>query len=229
MTTPDYSLATPPASQETTTAAPTPTPKVIENGVLDRMNRLTFPQGPKVDQLFAMLNQLILVVDDMFAEQNAKITRLAEICADKASRKMVEELGTKFDDLIVELRQRLEHTHHHHDDHSHTPEPKTIQQLVEEGRATIDSSLECTDHALVMCVLRDGGLFLYDITRDENGLPQYKPFDTESDASQLGTAVLEEHRSKQYKPGQLVYITVNLITDKPLDETSVQVPVKTQS
>ena len=229
MTTPDYSLATAPASQETTTAAPTPTPKVIENGVLDRMNRLTFPQGPKVDQLFAMLNQLILVVDDMFAEQNAKITRLAEICADKASRKMVEELGTKFDDLIVELRQRLAQTHHHHDDHSHTPEPKTIQQLIEEGRATIDSSLECTDHALVMCVLRDGGLFLYDITRDENGLPQYKPFDTESDASQLGTAVLEEHRSKQYKPGQLVYITVNLITDKPLDETSVQVPVKTQS
>lgn len=229
MTTPDYSLATAPASQETTTTAPTPTPKVIENGVLDRMNRLTFPQGPKVDQLFAMLNQLILVVDDMFTEQNAKITRLAEICADKASRKMVEELGTKFDDLIVELRQRLEHTHHHHDDHSHTPEPKTIQQLVEEGRATIDSSLECTDHALVMCVLRDGGLFLYDITRDENGLPQYKPFDTESDASQLGTAVLEEHRSKQYKPGQLVYITVSLITDKPLDETSVQVPVKTQS
>ncbi len=229
MTTPDYSLATAPASQETTTAAPTPTPKVIENGVLDRMNRLTFPQGPKVDQLFAMLNQLILVVDDMFAEQNAKITRLAEICADKASRKMVEELGTKFDDLIVELRQRLAHTHHHHDDHSHTPEPKTIQQLVEEGRATIDSSLECTDHALVMCVLRDGGLFLYDITRDENGLPQYKPFDAESDASQLGTAVLEEHRSKQYKPGQLVYITVSLITDKPLDETSVQVPVKTQS
>lgn len=229
MTTPDYSLAPAPASQETTTAAPTPTPKVIENGVLDRMNRLTFPQGPKVDQLFAMLNQLILVVDDMFTEQNAKITRLAEICADKASRKMVEELGTKFDDLIVELRQRLEHTHHHHDDHSHTPEPKTIQQLVEEGRATIDSSLECTDHALVMCVLRDGGLFLYDITRDENGLPQYKPFDTESDASQLGTAVLEEHRSKQYKPGQLVYITVSLITDKPLDETSVQVPVKTQS
>lgn len=229
MTTPDYSLATAPASQETTTAAPTPTPKVIENGVLDRMNRLTFPQGPKVDQLFAMLNQLILVVDDMFAEQNAKITRLAEIYADKASRNMVEELGTKFDDLIVELRQRLEHTHHHHDDHSHTPEPKTFQQLVEEGRATIDSSLECTDHALVMCVLRDGGLFLYDITRDENGLPQYKPFDAESDATQLGTAVLEEHRSKQYKPGQLVYITVNLITDKPLDETSVQVPVKTQS
>ena len=229
MTTPDYSLATAPASQETTTTAPTPTPKVIENGVLDRMNRLAFPQGPKVDQLFDMLNQLILVVDDMFAEQNAKITRLAEICADKASRNMVEELGTKFDDLIVELRQRLEHTHHHHDDHSHTPEPKTIQQLVEEGRATIDSSLECTDHALVMCVLRDGGLFLYDITRDENGLPQYKPFDAESDASQLGTAVLEEHRSKQYKPGQLVYITVSLITDKPLDETSVQVPVKTQS
>lgn len=229
MTTPDYSLATAPASQETTTAAPTPTPKVIENGVLDRMNRLTFPQGPKVDQLFAMLNQLILVVDDMFAEQNAKITRLAEICADKASRKMVEELGTKFDDLIVELRQRLAQTQHSHDDHSHTPEPKTFQQLVEEGRATIDSSLECTDHALVMCVLRDGGLFLYDITRDENGLPQYKPFDAESDATQLGTAVLEEHRSKQYKPGQLVYITVSLITDKPLDETSVQVPVKTQS
>lgn len=229
MTTPDYSLATAPSSQETTTAAPTPTPKVIENGVLDRMNRLTFPQGPKVDQLFAMLNQLILVVDDMFAEQNAKITRLAEICADKASRQMVEELGTKFDDLIVELRQRLAQTQHSHDHHTPTPEPKTFQQLVEEGRATIDSSLECTDNALVMCVLRDGGLFLYDIARDENGLPQYKPFDAESDASQLGTAVLEEHRSKQYKPGQLVYITVSLITDKPLDETSIQVPVKTQS
>ena len=227
MTTPDYSLATTPTSQETTTAAPT---MVEENGVAVRMRQTAFPQqGPKVDQVFIQLNQLISVLDEVVSEQNVKIARLAEICADKASRNMVEELGTKFDDLIVELRQRLAHTHHHHDDHSHTPEPKTIRQLVEEGRATIDSSLECTDHALVMCVLRDGGLFLYDITRDENGLPQYKPFDAESDATQLGTAVLEEHRSKQYKPGQLVYITVNLITDKPLDETSVQVPVKTQS
>ena len=227
MTTPDYSLTTTPTSQETTTAAPV---TVEGNGVAARMRQSTFPQqGPKVDQVFIRLNQLISVLDEVVTEQNVKIIRLAEICADKASRKMVEEIGTKFDDLIVELRQRLTQTQHSHDHHAHTPEPKTIQQLVEEGRATIDSSLECTDHALVMCVLRDGGLFLYDITRDENGLPQYKPFDAESDATQLGTAVLEEHRSKQYKPGQLVYITVSLITDKPLDETSVQVPVKTQS
>lgn len=196
-----------------------------------RMQAQPFPQGQKHDQLLALHNQLVDMIDIVLGEQNRKLLAVSQALADKAGRDQVEALGEsltkKVEGLLQEIRNRVSEVDHHHDDHPTTP--PTVLEMVAAGTAQLDASLEYSENALVMCVLRDGGLSLYDVLRDENGLPRYEPFNQDTDERQLAQAVLHTHQTGQFKPGQLVYITVNLITSEPLDETSFRVPASTQS
>jgi len=198
-----------------------------ENSFRARMQALPFPQGDKSAQLLSLHNQLVDMIDIVIGEQNRKLDAMGRALSDKASRTQLEGLGNtlieKIEHILQEVRQG---TRHHHD---HPSQPRTVLEMIEAGTAQLDVSTEYSENALVMCVLRDGGLHLYDVLRDANGLPKYEPFNTETDHSQLATAVLEAHRQGQYKPGQLVYITVNLITTEPLNDDSFRVPASTQS
>ena len=203
-------------------------PPLGEQSFRDHLQKHTFPQGQnKADQLWIMHNQLIDTLEVVMTEQNRKISRLAELLGEKANRKQVEDLVHKVDDVLRELRTRMSNLPGH--DHHHPTTPPTVLEMVAAGTATLKSSLEYNDNVLVMCVLRDDGLHLFDVLRDEFGLPRYEVFSKSSDERQLAAAVLAEHRAGGYKPNQLVYITVNLITTEPLDETSVQVPATKQS
>lgn len=196
-----------------------------------RMQDLPFPHGaPKQDQLMALHNQLVDMIDIVIGEQNRKIDLLATHLAMKAGREQLTELGkdlsSKIESLLGDIRHRMGVVDDHHHDHPVTI--PTVLELVAAGSAQIDSTTEYSDNALVMCVLRDGGLHLFDVLRDEHGLPRYEPFNQDADERELAAAVLETYRTGNYKPGQLVYITVNLITTEPLDETSYQISVASE-
>lgn len=196
-------------------------------GVAAHLASVNPPEGlDRVSQLKFLFDSMVVTVDKMLIEQNNKIERLAEISLNKADNALVESLIGKIDTLLQEARA-LMNIRHHEEHHHHEPKVSTVQDLVDSGRAHFDIAPFPNDNAILMVRTVGDDAQLFDIIRDEYGLPIYKPFNYEADKTELGKAAIEAYRKCGLPTDQLLYISFILITNEPLNENSVQVPGKT--
>ena len=180
-----------------------------------------------VNELSLMLDRVITVADLMMVAQNRKIEVLMEVLNNKVGVEHLKNISLRVDTLVDTLNKIMATNNHHHE---HPTPPPTIAQLVEAGRMEIECSEPFTENSVAMAVLREDGLYLYDIERNEAGLPIYKNFNKESDTLGLVQALVDVHHARGYGLGQLVHFTVNVLSEEPLNEHSVQRGlVKTQS
>ena len=180
-----------------------------------------------INELGLMLDRVITASDLLLTAQNRKIETLMEVINSKVSVEHLKDIGHQVDALVEILNKRMVTIDHHQE---HPTPPPTITQLVEAGRMEIECSEPFTENSVAMAVLREDGLYLYDIERNEAGLPIYKNFNKESDTLGLVQALVDVHHARGYGLGQLVHFTVNVLSEEPLNEHSVQRGlVKTQS
>lgn len=201
--------------------APQKTPPLDPNlSLIELMQQRPFPMGiPKVDQLKYITDNLVYLVDAILTTQNNKITYLVEALGTKADAERLKNIGEQVDQLLSLLKQRIDQVHHH-DEHPTTP--PTLKELIAAGRMMVTGTETFDANAVAMLVLREDGLYLYDIEHDDFGLPRYHPFDHEKDKSGLAEVMMDVHHAGGYAQDQLVHVIVHVLSEEPLNENSVR-------